>query len=165
MVTRSTRGWWSQRASSACSTRAVVDLPTATLPGDADDERHLAVGVGIAEEGRGRGEQSLPRRHLQVDEPGQRQIHLGDLVEVDLLAEAAQVRKLGLGEDEGHGAPQLAPLVAIEFDVGAGFAHPGHAAPLETCRLHVFLPVGLCSTVPRSRASGSAVWVQRGGRG
>ena len=32
MVTRSTRGWVSQRASSACSTRAVVDLPTATLP-------------------------------------------------------------------------------------------------------------------------------------
>ena len=32
MVTRSTREWSSQRDSSACSTRAVVDLPTATLP-------------------------------------------------------------------------------------------------------------------------------------
>ncbi len=32
MVTRSTFGVGDQRASSACSTRAVVDLPTATEP-------------------------------------------------------------------------------------------------------------------------------------
>ena len=63
---------------------------------DADDERHRAVGVllRLAEELGGRGEQSLARRDLQVDQPGERQVDLFDLQQVQLLAETAKSRGL-----------------------------------------------------------------------
>ena len=62
MVTRSTRGWFGQRASSSRSTRAVVLLPTATLPAEPDQERDLV--LAVAEEGRGGAVEALrpPRR-------------------------------------------------------------------------------------------------------
>ena len=61
---------------------------------DADDERHRAVRVllRLAEELGGRGEQPLPRGDLEVDQPGQRQVDLFDLEQVQLFAEAAQAR-------------------------------------------------------------------------
>ena len=108
MVTRSTRGWWSQRARRACSTRAVVDFPTATLTGDTDDERHLTVGMLLTEERRGGREQPLARRHLQVDQTCEGEIDLGDFFEIDLLAETTQAVQLVLGQHQRRRLTQCA---------------------------------------------------------
>ena len=46
--------------------------------------------LGLAEEFRGGGEQPLAGGDLQVHQPGQRQVDLFDLEQVDLLAQTAQ---------------------------------------------------------------------------
>jgi hypothetical protein len=69
--------------------RGLADGDAARHP---DDERHRAVGIllRLAEEFGGGREQSLARGHLQMDEPGQRQIDLFDFQQVQLFAEAAK---------------------------------------------------------------------------
>ena len=71
---------------------------------------------------RGR-EQPLPCGDLEVNESGQREIHLGDFFEIDLLTQAAEADEFFLGEHQWCRLPKRAPLGAIELDVGAGFAH------------------------------------------
>ncbi len=54
---------------------------------DTDDERHRPVRIVLlAEELRGGGEQPLVRGDLQVDQPGQRQVDLFDLEQVDAVS-------------------------------------------------------------------------------
>ena len=79
MVTRSTRGWSGQRTSSACRMRAIVLLPTATLPASPDDVRHAR--VQLAEERLGHDVQLTGRREPQVQQPRQRQVDVFDLLE------------------------------------------------------------------------------------
>ena len=54
--------------------------------------------LGLAEELGGGGEQPLAGRDLQVQEPGQRQVDLFDLAQVDLLAQTAQPDDFFLGQ-------------------------------------------------------------------
>ncbi len=95
--------------------------------GDTDHERHLMVRVLLPpEERRGRGEQSLPGRDLEVDQPRQRQVHLGDLREIDLLAEAAQADQFVFREHQWRRLAQRPPLLAVELDVRARLAQTCH---------------------------------------
>ena len=68
--------------------------------GHPDDERHRPVGVlpRLAEEFGGGGEQPLPGSDLQVQKPGQRQVDLFDLEQVDLLAQTAQADDFFFGQ-------------------------------------------------------------------
>lgn len=67
---------------------------------DPDDERHRPIRVllRLTEELRGGREQPLARGDLEVDQPGERQVHLFDLEEVEFLAHTAQSQQLVLGE-------------------------------------------------------------------
>ena len=98
----------------------------------ADHERHRPVGVllRLAEELGGRGEQSLARGHLEMDQPGQRQVDLFDLQEVQLLTEAAQALELTLGQLQRSRHTQRTPLTPVELDVRTRLARPRHAPSL-----------------------------------
>ena len=80
----------------------------------------------LAEEGGRRREQSLPGRDLQVDQPGERQVDLRDLCEVDLLTEPPESDEFVLGEHERSRLPERAPLLAVELDVRARFVQTAH---------------------------------------
>ena len=112
MVTSSTVGWSGHRASSSRRTRDVVLLPTATLPATpitnggraervAEERRRDAVPLGGGAD-------------LQVEQPGQREVDLLDLGQVDRLAEAAQPRQVVVGEGEGRRGPEVPPLLAVD---------------------------------------------------
>src|SRR4029453_7369473 len=60
---------------------------------DADDERHRPVRIllWLTEELGGGGEQPLTGCDLKVDQPGQRQVDLFDLEQVELLAKTPQL--------------------------------------------------------------------------
>ena len=88
MVTRSTLGVFGQRASSACSTRAVVDLPTATEP--ATPMMYGTLASSRAEEALLRPEQPLRGRDIDREQPRQRQIDLLDLLHVEPVMHRAQ---------------------------------------------------------------------------
>ena len=122
MVTRSTRGWSGQRASSARSSRAVVLFPTATLP--ATPMTYGGPRLRGAEELRGRGVQLLRRRHVQVEQTRQRQVDLDDLLHRDRLVQAAQPLEIGLGQRQRRGLAQPRPLVARERHVAGGACRP-----------------------------------------
>ena len=132
MVTRSTRGWClparQQRLQHAGGGR-LADRDAAR---DADDERHRAVGVllRLAEELGRRGEQPLPRGDLQMDQPGQRQVDLFDLEQVQLLAETAKPEEFALGELQRRRHAQRTPLTPVELDVRTRLARPRHAISL-----------------------------------
>ena len=80
---------------------------------DADHVRHLR-GLGVlAEEGRGRLVQSLPAGDLEVDQPGQWQVDLGNLGQIDLLAKSAQPDQFLRGERERCVEPQFPPLLPV----------------------------------------------------
>ena len=92
MVTSSTLGVLGQRDSSALSTRAVVDLPTATDP--ATPMRYGTLPSSAPEEALRRLEQPLRRRDIEGQQARQRQIDGDDLVDRDGIVggpELAQV--------------------------------------------------------------------------
>ena len=84
--------------------------------GDPDHERHRCVD-GLAEEQVGGLEQPLTCGDLQVDEAAEREVDLRDLVQVEVLAEAAKPFEILLGEDHGHRTPQPPPAPAVELHV------------------------------------------------
>ncbi|SLH43744.1 Uncharacterised protein [Mycobacteroides abscessus subsp. abscessus] len=104
----------------------------------ADHEGHLPIRVFLPEEGGGGREQALPRGDLEVDQSSEREVDLGDLLEVDLFAETAQADQLFLGEHQGSRFAQCSPLLAIEFHIGARLAHSCHLpdAPFRQTRTH-----------------------------
>ena len=142
----------------------------------------------LAEERRGGGEQPLPCGDLQVDQSSQREVHLGDFFEVDLLAEAAQAVQFVLGQDQRSRLTQCAPLLAVELDIRAGFARRVPSAQLagaselvvpwsgealrasqarvRTIRVHSRIVLGatysdvVVGSAFRARALGSALWIQ-----
>ena len=84
--------------------------------GDPDDERHL---LGRAtEEHVGDAVQVLGRRHVQVEQAGQRQVDLGDLVEVEGVVDPAQVLDVLGRQGQRRRSTQPRPLLAVEADPG-----------------------------------------------
>ena len=118
MVTRSTCGWSGQRASSACRMRANVLLPTATLP--ATPMTYGTFGAIVPRNVDRHLVQVLRRGDVQVEQPGERQVDGGDLVEVDALVDAAERLEVVLAERQRGGGAQRSPLVAVERQVPAG---------------------------------------------
>ena len=98
--------------------------------GHPDDERHRPVRIllRLAEELRGRREQPLPGGDLQMDQPGQRQVDLFDLEQVELLTEAAQPHQFLFGEFERRRHAERTPLRPVELHVGTRLAQPRHGA-------------------------------------
>lgn len=94
VVTSSTRGCSGQRARRAWRRRATVDLPTATEPADAYDERGAGLGALLAQERVEGAAQAVGGADVEVEEPGQWQIDVPYLVEVDDIAQAAQLLDL-----------------------------------------------------------------------
>jgi hypothetical protein len=91
--------------------------------GDPDHERHLLGGVRrLAEERGGVGVQPLSCRDPQVDQPGQRQVDVDDLLEVHRVVERAQPHHLVEGERQRRGPAQLPPLVTTQLDIRAEVA-------------------------------------------
>ena len=88
VVTRLTRGCSGQAASSSRSSRAVVDLPTATEPA-------MPITNGVRptdelEELVGRAVQLAGVQHVAAEQPGQRQVDLADVVHAGRVAESAE---------------------------------------------------------------------------
>ena len=97
--------------------RANVLLPTATLP--AMPMMYGTFGVDVPEELPRHLVQLLRRRHVQVQQPGERQVDGGNLVELDALVDAAQrVEILRAQRQRGRGA-EVCPLVAPEGEIAA----------------------------------------------
>ena len=98
--------------------------------GHADDERHRPVRVllRLAEEFRCGGKQSLAGGDLKMNEPGQRQVNLFDLEQVDLLAQTAQADQFLFGEGQRRRHAERAPLLSVELHIGARLAKPRHSA-------------------------------------
>jgi len=70
----------------------VVDLPTANP---------VRNGVTFVSSPRGSGHPAAPLNpHMQVEQPRQRQVNLGDLIERKLLVQTAQFNQIGVGQAE-----------------------------------------------------------------
>ena len=69
--------------------------------------------------------QLLRRRHVQVQQAGQRQVDGGDLVEVDALVDATQRIEIVLAERQWSRGAQIGPLITPELEVAA--CHIRHA--------------------------------------
>ncbi|MFY9920339.1 MAG: DUF885 domain-containing protein, partial [Mycobacterium sp.] len=65
-----------------------------------------------------------------MDQPGQRQVNLFDLEQVDFLADTAQLDELFLGQLQRRGHTQRPPLSPVELHVGARLAQPRHGISL-----------------------------------
>src|SRR5699024_6753709 len=72
----------------------------------------------LADEGFGGLIQAALCLDPQVDEAGERQVDLADLVQVNLVADAAQLVELGFAQDLWHGLAEFAPLAPLELDEG-----------------------------------------------
>ena len=90
MVTSSTFGVSGQRGSISRSTRAIVDLPTATEPATpmTNGVRWVCSPRNVVVR-RAAGRRASTYR---LQQPGQRQVDLADLVQVEGIAEATQTR-------------------------------------------------------------------------
>ena len=75
-------------------------------------------------------EQPLARRDLKVDQPGQRQVDLFDLEQVEFLAETAQLEHFVFGQLHRRRHAQRAPLTPVELHIGARLAQPRHGVSL-----------------------------------
>ena len=84
--------------------------------GDADDERHLHI-LG-AEEAFLRAEQPLRRRHIEREQPRQRQVNLLDFLDVEAVVQRAQARDLLRGQRHRRVLAQARPFRARERTVG-----------------------------------------------
>ncbi len=81
---------------------------------------------------------------VQVQQPRQREVDVGDLVECDALVDAAQLFEVSFGERERRRRPQPCPFVTGEPDVGgqrigrhAGTSTPGRPASSCDARLQL----------------------------
>ena len=92
--------------------RALADSDAA---GDADDVRHLR--GDRAEEGRRHLVQVLRGADVQVEQPAQRQVDGGDLVEVDVVVDALQAGEVGRPQRHRGRRAEFRPLVALEGEV------------------------------------------------
>ena len=72
----------------------MVDLPTGDRPGDADDERHP--GGPLAEELARRQPEAVGGLDVEVQQPGQGEVDLLDLAQVQPVPEAAQPCEVAL---------------------------------------------------------------------
>ena len=63
--------------------------------------------------------QVLRRADPQVEQAGQRQVDGGDLVEVDLVVDAAELVEVLLAQRQRRRRPQRRPVVAVDRDVAA----------------------------------------------
>src|SRR5699024_10293613 len=84
--------------------------------GDSDDEGGLR--RTFTQERRGDPVQSGRRRDVEGQQPGQREVDLLDLLQVDGVAQAPQAGKVALVEVERVVLAQAGPRVAIELDEG-----------------------------------------------
>ena len=97
--------------------RAKVLLPTATLP--ATPITYGARGRHRPEERRRHPGEVLRCADAQVEQPGQRQVDRRDLVEVDLVVDAAQLLEVLLAQRQRRRGAQGRPLVAPDRQVPA----------------------------------------------
>src|SRR5690349_22349896 len=67
-----------------------------------------------------------------MDQPGQRQVDLFDLQQVDGLAQTAQPDQLGFGEFQRGRHTQRAPLGPVELHIWARLAGPRHVVSLAS---------------------------------
>ena len=110
MVTSSTRGWSRPPGQQLAQHPGRGALADGDAAGHADDERRRRRRRRLAEEGRRRrGAARAAARDLQVEQPGQRQVDLLDLGQVDRLAEPAQPRQVVVVERQRGGRAQRAP--------------------------------------------------------
>src|SRR4051812_37789862 len=117
------------------SERALADRDA---PGNADDVRDLR--RRRAEELARRLVQLLRRRHVQVQQPGQRQVDGGNLVERDALVDATQRGQIVLVQGQRCCGAELGPLLAPEVDVAAcrvghGFGPYARTMPVSQRKL------------------------------
>ena len=96
--------------------RAVVLLPTATLPRHADDIGHFRI-VDV-QEMVGGAEQFLGRRDIEIEQPRQGQIDRHDFVEIDAVVEAAQFVEIALGRGSSAYRRAIRPFLARETAEG-----------------------------------------------
>ena len=111
--------------------------------GDADDEGHLDV-FG-AEEALLRAEQPLRRRHIERQQPRQRQIDLLDFLDVEPVVQRAQARDLFRGQRHRRVVAQRRPFRARERAVGRKrfFGALFHQAFIRLAARGFFLVAGL----------------------
>lgn len=86
---------------------------------DAYHERRTGLGALLAEERVQGAAQAVGRAHVEVEEPGERQIDVPHLVEVDDIAQAAQLLHLLGGQRQRRLLTQRAPFRAGEVEVGS----------------------------------------------
>ena len=108
------------------SERALADRHAA---GHTDHVRHLR--CHRAEERRRHPMQVLRRVDVQVEQPAQRQVDGDDLVEVDLLVDAAQLDEVGLAQGHRGRRPEHRPVVTVETEepVRHGTGPYAHGVP------------------------------------
>ncbi|MFK4716887.1 hypothetical protein ABIF56_007589 [Bradyrhizobium elkanii] len=94
----------------------MVDLPTATDSGDADDVGHLA--VADVEELALRVIQPLGRIDIDREQPRQRQVDVLDLLQIEAVVHRTQAVELARLERHRRIVTQMRPLLAREDAVG-----------------------------------------------
>lgn len=101
-------------------------------PGDPYDEGRAALGAvavaGVPEEGVECAAELAGGLHIQVEQPGDRQIDVPHLIQIDDVPEPTQPLDLLGAERQGRLVPQRAPLGAAEVDEGG---RPVLGAPLD----------------------------------
>ena len=129
MVTSWTRGVAGQRASSSRSSRAVVDLPTATDPATPmtngvppTSSRRNVLDAACSAAG---------RLDVQVEQPGDRSVDDVDLGQVDGVAEAGEAFDVGVRERQRGRGGEPRPRVAVEVDVGGRRRDRGAAGRVD----------------------------------
>ncbi|CUM39082.1 hypothetical protein BN2537_7129 [Streptomyces venezuelae] len=85
--------------------------------GDPYDEGCAALLRALAEEGVEGAAETAGGLHVEVEQPGEREVDVPHLVEVDDVPEAAEPLDLVGGEGEGRLVAEVAPLGAGEVDV------------------------------------------------
>ena len=101
--------------------RALADRDAA---GDPDHVRHPL--LLLAEERAGGGAQAVGRGDVEVEQPRQRQVDRSHLVEVDVVAEAADGVELLERQRQRRVRAQGRPVVAVELDVRRDLALCAH---------------------------------------
>ena len=82
-------------------------------------------------------------------QPGQRQVNLFDLEQVDLLAEAAQADQFLFGEGQGRRHAERPPLLSVELHIGARLAKPRHG--VSVAGMSAGPTAGLAKSAPLDR--------------
>ena len=142
VVTRSTFGLDGQRGSSSFSTRAVVDLPTATEPA-MPMMKGVLTAFGGVEEALALAEQQLARLDMRREQARQRQVDAPHLVEIDRVVERAQPAHLVARSASAACRRGTPPIRSADEEavgrvvLGRRQAGPSHIAPVARRRRHV----------------------------